>query len=52
VTAFYASNVQVFLSNAQTSAFCETLTRLPHASGSWFIGSKGMQRFSEKLKHC
>jgi len=52
VTAFYASNVQVFLSNAQTSAFCETLTRLPHTSRSWFIGSKGMQRFSEKLKHC
>ena len=52
VTAFYASNVQVFLSNAQTSTFCETLTGVPHTSGSWFIGNKGMQRFSEKLKHC
>jgi hypothetical protein len=52
VTAFYASNVQIFLSNAQTSAFCETLTRLPHTSRSWFIGSKGMQRFPAKLKNC
>ena len=52
VTAFYASNVQVFLSNAQTSTFCETLARLPHTSGSWFIGNKGMQRFPAKLKTC
>ena len=52
VTAFYASNVQVFLSNTQTSTFCETLAGLPHTSGSWFIGSKGMQRFPAKLKNC
>jgi hypothetical protein len=52
VTAFYGSNVQVYLSNAQTSTFCETLAGLPHTSDSWFIGSKGMQRFPTKLKNC
>ena len=52
VTVFYASNVQVYLSNAQTSTFCETLAGFPHTPGSWFIGSKGMQRFPEKLKNC
>jgi hypothetical protein len=52
VTVFYASNVQVFLSNAQTTTFCETLAGLPHTSGSWFIGSKGMQRLAEKLRSC
>ena len=52
VTAFYASNVQVYLSNAQTSTFCETLEGLPHTSGSWFIGNKGMQQFPAKLKNC
>jgi catechol 2,3-dioxygenase-like lactoylglutathione lyase family enzyme len=52
VTAFYGSNVQVYLSNEQTATFCETLAGLPHTSDSWFIGSKGMQRFQEKLKAC
>ena len=52
VSVFYGSNVQVYLSNTQTSTFCETLAGLPHASGSWFIGSKGMQRFPEKLRSC
>jgi hypothetical protein len=52
VTAFYGSNVQVYLSNEQTSTFCETLAGLPHTSSSWFIGSKGMQRFPAKLKTC
>ena len=52
VTAFYGSNVQVYLSNAQTATFCETLAGLPHTSDSWFIGSKSMQRFPAKLKTC
>jgi hypothetical protein len=52
VTAFYGSNVQVYLSNAQTSTFCETLAGLPHSSQTWFIGNKGMQQFPAKLKNC
>jgi hypothetical protein len=52
VTAFYGSNVQVYLSNAQTSTFCETLAGLPHSSQTWFIGNKGMQLFPAKLKSC
>jgi hypothetical protein len=52
VTTLYASNVQVYLSNAQTSTFCETLAGLPFEPDSWFIGSKGMQRFPERIKTC
>jgi hypothetical protein len=52
VSVFYASNVQVYLSNAQTSTFCETLAGVPFEPDSWFIGSKGMQRFPAKLKSC
>jgi hypothetical protein len=52
VTAFYGSNVQVYLTNEQTATFCETLAGLPYSSDTWFIGSKGMQRFPAKLKAC
>jgi hypothetical protein len=52
VTAFYVSNVQVYLTNEQTATFCETLAGLPYSSDTWFIGSKGMQRFPAKLKAC
>ena len=52
VSAFYGSNVEVYLSRARLAAYCANLATLPHGSGSWFIGSKGMQRFESKLKSC
>jgi hypothetical protein len=52
VQAFYGSNVEVYLNREKIGAFCGNLATLPHDSGTWFIGSKGMQPFQSKLKSC
>jgi hypothetical protein len=52
VETFYASNVEVYLNRQQTHTFCGNLLALPFDSGTWFIGSKAMQRFGAKLKAC
>jgi hypothetical protein len=52
VSAFYSSNVEVYLSRQQSSAFCGSLATLPYQSRTWFIGSKGLQPLSTKLKTC
>jgi hypothetical protein len=52
VTAFYGSNVEVYLNREQMAAFCANLAQLPHDARTWYIGSKGMQRFPAKLKGC
>lgn len=52
VSAFYSSNVEVYLSRQQMAAFCEGLATLPSESRTWFIGSKGLQPLASKLKTC
>ena len=52
VSAFYGSNVEVYLSRQQTVAFCRNLATLPYYSRTWFIGSKGMRAFPSKLETC
>ena len=52
VVAFYASNVEVYLNRQQHAAFCRNLESLPHESSAWFIGSKDMRRFRDKLQAC
>lgn len=52
VSAFYGSNVEVYLNRQQTAAFCGSLAALPYDSRTWFIGSKGMRAFPSKLKTC
>jgi hypothetical protein len=52
VTAFYASNVEVYLNRHKLGTFCGNLATLPYSSRTWFIGSKDMQPFSTKLKSC
>lgn len=52
VQAFYGSNVEVYLNRQHMLAFCGNLALLPHDSGTWFIGSKEMQRLRAKLKSC
>jgi hypothetical protein len=52
VSAFYASNVEVYLHRQQTAAFCGSLAALPYDSRSWFIGSKGMRPFRSKMQVC
>jgi hypothetical protein len=52
VSAFYASNVAVYLTDDQTRAFCRNLATLPAAGDAWFIESKGLRTFSSKLRAC
>lgn len=52
LSAFYGSNVEVYLRRAQMPAFCGNLASLPYDGGSSFIANKGMRRFESKLKAC
>ena len=52
VSAFYASNVEVYLNRQQLAAFCGNLLSLPYDSRSWFIGSNGRRLLLSKLHSC
>jgi hypothetical protein len=52
ITAFYASNVAVYLTNEQTRTFCGNLATLPVAPDAWFIESDAVRSLSAKLKAC
>jgi hypothetical protein len=52
ITAFYASNVAVYLTNEQTRAFCGNLSTLPAARDAWFIESDTVRPLTAKLDAC
>lgn len=52
VKVFYGSNVEVYLTNRQTAAFCRNLAALPAADDAIFIERDGVQRLASKLKSC
>jgi hypothetical protein len=52
VSAFYASNVEVYLSKQQMAVFCGHLAGLPATARTWFIGSKGPRPLDVKLRSC
>jgi hypothetical protein len=52
LSAFYASNVEVYLNQKQADAFCATLAGLPHDYATWFIGSRSMRPLRRKLQTC
>jgi hypothetical protein len=52
VSAFYSSNVEVYLSNQQMIAFCRSLASLPLEPDAAFILSKGTSPIGEKLASC
>jgi hypothetical protein len=52
VSAFYASNVEVYLSRDQRRTFCASLQMLPHDEGTYFIGSRQLQPLTGKLASC
>jgi hypothetical protein len=52
VSAFYASNVEVYLNRAKLTAFCANFATLPHDSETWFIASTRMEPFRWKLRSC
>jgi hypothetical protein len=52
ITAFYGSNVAVYLTNEQTRTYCGNLAALPAARDAWFIESDAVRRLSAKLDAC
>jgi hypothetical protein len=52
LSAFYASNVEVYLNRRQADAFCATLAALPYDYTTWFIGSRSMRPLRTKLETC
>lgn len=52
VSAFYGSNVGVYLNSQQTRAYCRNLAALPASPDSWFIESDGVRTLTSKLSVC
>ena len=52
ITAFYASNVAVYLTSEQMRTFCGNLAALPAARDAWFIESDAVRPLTAKLKAC
>jgi hypothetical protein len=52
VTAFYGSNVEVYLNREKNAVFCLNLAKLPYNWSTYFIGSKGKQPLRLKLAAC
>lgn len=52
LSAFYASNVEVYLSRDQRRMFCRSLATLPHDDATYFIGNRRLIRLSDKLESC
>ena len=52
VTAFYGSNVDVYLSNEKTGIYCSNLASLPYTWSTFLIGARGRQPLRAKLEAC
>ena len=52
VRAFYASNVNVYLTRQQSQAFCTNLTALPAATGTSFVERDSVRPLATRLKAC
>jgi hypothetical protein len=52
ISAFYGSNVEVYLSRDQIVTFCGSLATLPYNSRTSFIGSQGLEPLTSKLQTC
>ena len=52
VSAFYSSNVEVYLNRDKSAAFCLNLAMLPRNWNTYFIWSKGKQPLRLKLAAC
>ena len=52
IGAFYASNVNVYLTRQQSRAFCANLATLPARTGSSFVDRETVQPVSARLKSC
>lgn len=52
VTAFYGSNVGVYLTKDGMRAFCRNLGALPASRNAWFIDSDSVRSLATRLRTC
>jgi hypothetical protein len=52
VTAFYGSNVEVYLDKPRTAAYCGSLADLPASLRAQFIDAKGVRSLRSKIGTC
>ena len=52
ISAFYSSNVEVYLSRDQLRAFCGNLETLPSDADTWFLGNRTLEPLAVKLTKC
>lgn len=52
VSAFYASNVVVYLTNEQTATFCKNLASLPASPSAAFVQNDGVRPLAAKVSEC
>lgn len=52
VSAFYGSNVEVYLTRSQRRTFCANLAALPYDDGTQFIGNRRLLTMPVKLQAC
>lgn len=52
VSAFYSSNVEVYLSNRQMNAYCRSLAELPVDDRTSFISNKWLRSFTSRVRAC
>jgi hypothetical protein len=52
ISAFYGSNVEVYLTNQQMAAYCTSLASLPVLTGAWYIGGRGAVPLAARLRTC
>jgi hypothetical protein len=52
VSAFYGSNVEVYLTNHQRAAYCTSLASLPAMTGAWYVGGRGAVTLATRLRTC
>jgi hypothetical protein len=52
VSAFYGSNVEVYLTRDQRRTFCASLATMPHDARTWFVTGKALEPLPVKLNAC
>jgi hypothetical protein len=52
VSAFYGSNVEVYLTRTERRTFCANLATLPYDDGTQFIGNRRLLTMPVKLQAC
>lgn len=52
LSAFYASNVEVYLTRTERRRFCANIETLPYDDGTHFIGNRRLLTLADKLQAC